>query len=118
VAQLRCATVRVRLAAWLRRLETTLVAAADRVERAARPGAWRPWELPPLAQSYGFPADTFVVVPARYHVVYRTVGSSQGKIRDFQSNRERGRPRADDEDFIDYQGVSVFSSGSWRSTTL
>jgi hypothetical protein len=68
------------------------------------------WELPPSAQAYGLPDDTFVVVPARHHVVHRTVGSSQGRIRDFQSNRERGRPRVDDEDFPDYQGVSVYSS--------
>lgn len=40
----------------------------------------------------------------------RTVGSSRGKIRDFQSKRERGRPRAPDEDFADYQGASVYSS--------
>jgi hypothetical protein len=98
-------SVRARLAAGMRRLATMLEVAATRAEQR-----WRPWELPPPAWDYGLPTATFVVVPARHHVVYRTLGGSQPKIRDFQSNRERGRPRAHDEDFADYQGVSVFAS--------
>jgi hypothetical protein len=43
-------------------------------------------------------------------VVFRTLGGSRPRVRDFQSNREKGRARADDEDFADYLGVSVFSS--------
>jgi hypothetical protein len=99
------ASVRGRLAASMRRVATALEAVADRAERT-----WRPWELPPLAQAYGLPTATFIVVPARNHVVYRTLGGSQGRIRDFQSNREKGRPRAEDEDFADHVGVSVFAS--------
>lgn len=51
-----------------------------------------------------------LAVPARGQVVYRIVGRSTPRLRDFQSGRERELPRAPNQNFLDYVGISVFGS--------
>jgi hypothetical protein len=57
---------------------------------------------------HGLPDDTFIVAPARHQIVFRVLGRAEGRRRDFESNREKGRPQAPDETYADYLGVSVF----------
>lgn len=42
-------------------------------------------------------------------MVFRVVGRAPARRRDFESNREKGKPQAPDETYADYLGVSVFS---------
>jgi Phage integrase family len=48
---------------------------------------------------------------SRHQVVFRLLGVRPGpRVRDFGSNMAKGRPRAPDETYTDYLGVSTFES--------
>jgi hypothetical protein len=84
----------------------------DAAERAGLrpPPYWSGFGYPPPAGEHGLPDDSFIVAPARHQVVFRVLGTAGGRRRDFESNREKGRPQAPDETYADYLGVSVFST--------
>jgi hypothetical protein len=42
--------------------------------------------------------------------VYRTIGRSEPRDRDFKSDRDKGRPRAPEQEYVDYVGLSVFGT--------
>lgn len=42
--------------------------------------------------------------------MYRLIGRSTPRLRDFQSDRDKGRPRAPSQGYADYVGLSVFDS--------
>jgi hypothetical protein len=42
--------------------------------------------------------------------VYRTIGRSEPRDWDFQSDLRKGRPRAPQQDYVDYVGLSVFGT--------
>ncbi len=73
------------------------------------PPYWAGYGYPPPSGEHGLPEDAFIVVPARHQIVFRLVGRTASRRRDFESNREKGRPQAPDETYADYLGVSVFS---------
>jgi hypothetical protein len=77
---------------------------------------WRPWTLPPLTAEYGLPGTAYVVVEADNHVVYRVLGKPEARERDFMSDRDKGRPRAPDQGYADFVGVSVFGSEELAET--
>lgn len=78
--------------------------------RSDRP-AWPGYGLPPGSADYGLPASAFIVAPARHQAVFRLLGyRPEPQVRDFQSNLAKDRPRGPDEPYVDYLGVSVFSS--------
>jgi hypothetical protein len=66
--------------------------------------------MPPSPPDVGLSEDWFVVVPADGQVVYRLVGAEQLRIRDFQSDRDKKRPRWDGDLEVDHLGLSVFAS--------
>jgi hypothetical protein len=85
-----------------------------RLEAAERAGLtalsyWRGYGYPPPPANHGLPDDAFIVAPARHQIVFRLVGRAATRRRDFESNRDKGRPQAPDETYADYLGVSVFS---------
>lgn len=95
------------------------VVTLDRLRRAVRAGVevarrpvlglgGPPGELPPLAGALGLRDDALLVVPADGQVVFRLLGRSRPRLRDFQSARDRERPIGPQQDFLDYLGVSVF----------
>lgn len=72
---------------------------------------WPGFGFPPPPAEHGLPNDTFIVAPARHHAVFRLLGyRPETQLRDFQSNHARGRPRGPDEPYLDYLGISVFST--------
>jgi hypothetical protein len=76
-------------------------------------GALRRWGgLPPLAEDLGLPGGFTLMRPAAGQTVYRVLGRSQARDWDFYSDREKGRPRAPNQDFVDFVGISVFGSQS------
>jgi hypothetical protein len=102
-------TVRRRIReAFDRALRTRLLEAAERA--GLIPAYWPGYGYPPLPGEHGLPEDTFIVAPARHQIVFRVLGRAEGRRRDFESNREKGRPQAPDETYADYLGVSVFSN--------
>lgn len=42
--------------------------------------------------------------------MYRLIGRSTPRLRDFQSDRDKGRPRELSQGYADYVGLSVFDS--------
>jgi hypothetical protein len=89
-----------------------MVRVAGVVLRAAwRAAGWSSsGRFPPLASDLGLPDEAMVVVPAAGQSVYRVIGRSSPLARDFESNRDRGRPRFPRQDYIDFVGISVFGS--------
>jgi hypothetical protein len=85
-----------------------LVEAAERAG-VGPPPYWPGYGYPPPPGEHGLPEDTFIVAPARHQIVFRVLGRTAARRRDFESNREKGRPQAPDETYADYLGVSVFS---------
>jgi hypothetical protein len=72
---------------------------------------WPGYGLPPAATTYGLPADVFIVSPARHQVVFRLLGfRREPRVRDFESNFAKGRPRGPDETYADHLGISTFDS--------
>jgi hypothetical protein len=51
-----------------------------------------------------------VAIPTDDWFVYRTIGRSEPRDRDFKSDRDKGRPRAPEQDYVDYVGLSVFGT--------
>jgi hypothetical protein len=51
-----------------------------------------------------------VAYPANGQLVYRGIGRGHAVERDFFSDRGKERPRAPDQDYMDYVGLSVFGS--------
>ena len=49
-------------------------------------------------------------IPAEGQFVFRTIGRSEPRDWDFQSDRDKGRPRAPQQDYVDYVGLSVFGT--------
>ncbi len=49
-------------------------------------------------------------IPAEGQSVYRTIGRSEPREWDFQSDHGKGRPRGPQQDYIDYVGLSVFGT--------
>jgi hypothetical protein len=49
-------------------------------------------------------------VPATGQIVYRTLGRSEPRVWDFQSDRDKERPRGPEQDYLDYVGLSVFAT--------
>ena len=50
--------------------------------------------------------------------MYRLIGRSTPRLRDFQSDRDKGRPRAPSQGYADYVDLSVFGSSSWLMQPL
>jgi hypothetical protein len=91
------------------RVRRRLLRAVQRPDAPAR--AWSGTGLPPAPQDHGLPADAFIVAPARHQAVFRLLGPRrEARVRDFQSNHAKERPRGPDETYADYLGLSVFSS--------
>src|SRR5829696_8536093 len=65
---------------------------------------------PPLPDRFGLRPGTVLAIPARGQVVFRLVGRSEARPYDFQSNRDKGRPRWPRQDYVDYLGISVYGS--------
>ena len=81
------------------------------VQEPATTPRWPGFGMPPRATDYGLPAETFIVAPARHQVVFRLLGfRPDARLRDFESNSAKGRPRGPDETYAEYLGVSVFGS--------
>ena len=93
--------------AFRRILRGQLLKAAERAGVVSHP-YWPGYGYPPPPGEHGLPDDTFIVAPARHQIVFRVLGRAEGRRRDFESNREKGRPQAPDETYADYLGVSVF----------
>jgi hypothetical protein len=51
-----------------------------------------------------------VMRPATGQTVYRVLGRSQPRAWDFYSDRDKGRPRAPTQEFVDFVGISVFGT--------
>jgi hypothetical protein len=83
-----------------RRLLRVLVL-AQRLERGLRY---------PLGEDLGLVPGTIVAVPATNEVLYRIVGRSLPRLRDFQSPRERDQDPWQDAAFVDQLSVSMFDS--------
>ena len=66
--------------------------------------------MPPSPSDVGLPEDWIVVAPADGQVVYRLVGAELLKVRDFQSDQEKQRPRWGDDLEVDHLGLSVFAT--------
>jgi hypothetical protein len=62
-----------------------------------------PWEL-------GLQPDWVLLVPASGQVLYRVGGKSAARERDFQSDRDKTRPRYVDQTYVDHLGLSMFES--------
>lgn len=54
--------------------------------------------------------EAFTIRPAVGELMYRLVGRSTPRLRDFQSDRDKGRPRVPSQGYADYLGISVFES--------
>jgi hypothetical protein len=67
-------------------------------------------EMPPSPLDVGLPGEWVVVAPADGQTVYRLVGAEPLKIRDFQSDRDKKRPRWDEDLEVDHLGLSVFAT--------
>ncbi len=69
-----------------------------------------PNRWPPGITELALPPNSFVAVLGTGEIVYRTlrIGRTEPDRPDFESNRERGKPRAPDEDYADYQGLSAY----------
>lgn len=85
-----------------------LLRAAERAGLQLRPH-WPGYGYPPPPGDHGLPDDTFIVAPVRHQIVYRLLGRGVPQRRDFECNREKGKPQGPDETFADYLGLSVFS---------
>ena len=68
---------------------------------------------PPVAPAWEI-SSAFVswilVAPAEGQVLYRVVGRSVPRPRDFESNRDKDRPRWPDQTYVDYLGISMFET--------
>ncbi len=51
-----------------------------------------------------------VTIPTEGQFVYRTIGRSEPWDWDFQSDDGKRRPRAPQQDYVDYVGLSVFGT--------
>jgi hypothetical protein len=81
--------------------------------RVATAALLRSTALPPLPRDLGLPARYVLAAPATGQIVYRIVGRSKLANLDpmyFASNRERGRPRGPQQDYMDWLGISVFGT--------
>jgi hypothetical protein len=88
-----------------------LLEAAERAGMVATMPNWPGFGFPPPPADHGLPDDSFIVARARHHAVFRLLGyRPEAQVRDFQSNCARGRPQGPDETYVDYLGVSVFST--------
>src|SRR5690348_7868498 len=72
-------------------------------------------EYPPGAWECGLPDDWMIVAPGDGHVLYRLIGDSRPKLRDFQSWRERElasgqEPRYPEDPFIENTSISMFKT--------
>lgn len=67
-------------------------------------------ELPPSPRDLGLPEDWIVIAPADGQIVYRLVGPDPLKVRDFQSDRDKKRPRWEGDLEVDHLGLSVFAT--------
>lgn len=95
---------------WADAARRSLSRAAERSGIVTTP-YWPGFGLPPPPAEHGLPDDTFIVSPARHNAVFRLLGyRPEAQLRDFQSNHARGRPRGPDEAYVDYLGISVFST--------
>lgn len=66
-------------------------------------------EVPP-AWEFGCPPAWILVCPAAAQTLYRIVGRSDPRLRDFQTDREKERPRGPDQTQVDYLGISMFET--------
>jgi len=80
------------------------VNALDRTRRLLK-AVLRAWAE--AARSYKAPYEVRAI-PAAGWYVYRTIGRSEPRDWDFKSDRDKGRPRAPAQDYVDYVGLSVF----------
>lgn len=85
-----------------------LLRAAERADLKPQP-YWPGYGYPPPPGDHGLPDDTFIVSPARHQIVYRLLNRGAPRRRDFECNREKGKPQGPNETFADYLGLSVFS---------
>jgi hypothetical protein len=66
--------------------------------------------LPTSADRFDVPAGAHVAVPGGGQVVYRRLAGAEPGIKDFRSDRDRGRPPAPGEPWIEHAGLSVFDA--------
>lgn len=66
--------------------------------------------MPPSPLDAGLPEDWVVIARADGQIVYRLVNSDPLKVRDFQSDRDKKRPRWEDDLEVDHLGLSVFAT--------
>lgn len=72
---------------------------------------WPGLGFPPAPAAHGLPDNSFIVAPARRLAVFRLIGyRPEPQLRDFQSNYAKERPQGPDEPYVDYLGLSVFST--------
>jgi hypothetical protein len=64
----------------------------------------------PAAENLGFGAGSFLVVPASGQRLYRVVGRTEARLRDFQSPRDLEREPWPDTEFLDHLSLSMFDS--------
>ena len=63
-----------------------------------------PWEI-------GLQPDWLLLVPASGQVLYRVIGRSNAQERDFQSDRDKKRPRYPDQTYVDHLGTQPPARG-------
>jgi hypothetical protein len=66
--------------------------------------------LPRSSDRYDVPAGTHIAVPGDGQVVYRRLAGAEPGTKDFRSDRDRGRPPAAREPWIEHAGLSVFDA--------
>jgi hypothetical protein len=66
--------------------------------------------MPPSPPDVGLPENWIIIAPAYGQTVFRLVATEPLKIRDFQSDRDKNRPRWEDDLETDHLGLSVFET--------
>jgi hypothetical protein len=67
-----------------------------------------------MVASWGLQVDRaaykVTAIPTTGQSVFRTIGRSEPRDWDFNSDQGKGRPRAPEQDYVDYVGLSVFGT--------
>jgi hypothetical protein len=83
-------------------------AAFPRLETISRTGT--ALTVPGVASDYGVSVGWHVIAPGGDQIVFRRLAGAQPGIRDFRSDREKGKEPGAEEAWVEHAGLSTFDA--------